>query len=230
MRTFYPRAVLISAAALLPLAAPALAHAAELPAEPVLMHLKDHPELPLAWTGERAELAAEGDAWSFTPVEAFQDLGTHLIVHDETGQCLDAGPIPDGAETATVELADCADATPWGVVYNDVPAHQDYRFTTPEGHYLGIERGSQAAAGTEVLVVAVPSSVHAQEWQFADVPEQTPSTPPPAEETTAAPAAEPKLPQTGAGVAALSGAGVVAVAAGAAMVLWLRRRTLRDQW
>jgi LPXTG-motif cell wall-anchored protein len=233
MRSLHPRAAALAAAALLPLAVPAPVHAAELPGEPVLMHLKGHPELSLAWTGERAELAAEGDTWSFTPVEALRDLGSHLIVHEETGRCLSAAPATDGADTAPVTLADCADATRWTVVFDDVPAHEDYRFTTPEGRHLGIEDSAEAVEGAEVLLVDTEASRHEQEWRFeAPPPEPEPSTPPPAEETTPEPVppAEPKLPQTGSGVAALGGAGLAAVAAGAVMLMWWRRRTLRGQW
>lgn len=229
MGTFCSRALALSAAALLPWAAPA--HAAELSAEPVLMHLKEHPDLSLAWNGERAELAAEGDAWTFTPIEALQDLGAYLIVHDRTGRCLTAEPMSLGAETAPVALVDCADAEPWALAYDDVPAHQDYRFATDEGHYLGIEDSGEAAAGGEVLVVDRDASRHGQEWRFEAVPdEETPSTPPPAEETTDPPAARPELPQTGAGVAAVGGVGLASIAAGVAMVLWWRRRTLPGQW
>ncbi|WP_026924114.1 hypothetical protein [Glycomyces arizonensis] len=307
MKTKYPRAAAIAAAALLPLAVPTAAQADDALSEPVLMHLKDHPDLSLAWKGDTAVLDTEGDRWAFRSVESYDDLGEYLIVHDATGQCLsvadateqsddessassedavesteetetdaeasarpegtefsdersetaaesseaaedtteaaeetegttessdktdaetDAEPQKEGDTNAPLTLTDCADAIEWTIVLND--NKDDYRFATPDGRYLGIDRDADVTEGAEVFAVAVKSSRHAQEWRFETPVEPTPepSTP---EQTT--PVAQPNLPQTGVGVAAIGGVGLAAVAAGGAMALWWRRRALRGgQW
>ncbi|HLU29131.1 MAG TPA: LPXTG cell wall anchor domain-containing protein [Glycomyces sp.] len=279
MKTIYSRGAAIAAAALLPWGMPTAAHAAEMPDEAVLMYLKHHAELPLAWTGDSVALSADGDRWTFKAVESFQDLGEHLIVHDESGRCLTAHEIeasdeaepsdrtelsdqsgaveePEssgGAESseeteartpeygehkdveyAPVTLGDCAGATEWTVVYDDAKVNQDYRFATPDGFYLGLEPGAEAVEGAEVHAVGVESSKHSQEWRFA-----APHEPPPGEEPEEEPseavgttpvAARPELPRTGAGMTIVGGVGLTAVAAGAAMALWWRRRTLRGDW
>lgn len=287
MKTKYPRAAAIAAAALLPLAVPTAAQADDALSEAVLMHLKDRPDLSLAWQSETAVLSTEGDRWAFKPVEAYDDLGEYLIVHDATGQCLtvadatertgtesseqsddtaesaeeteagvetEVSAQPEGTErseersetaaessdeadaetqegdetNAPVTLTDCADAIEWSIVLND--NKDDYRFATPDGRYLGIDRDADAAEGTEVFAVAVKSSRHAQEWRF-ETPVEPEPTPEPSTPEQTTPAAQPTLPQTGVGMAAIGGVGLAAIATGGAMALWWRRRALRgDQW
>lgn len=271
MRTIYSRGAAIAAAALLPWGMPAAAHAAEMPDEAVLMHLKHHAELPLAWNGESVELSADGDGWTFKAIESFQDLGEHLIVHDESGRCLtlrepeamdepgwsertgssgqteswDGGEspeaqVPEGGgrenvELVPVTLGGCADATEWTVVFDDAKVNQDYRFVTPDGLHLGLAPGAEVVEGAEVQAVGVESSKHSQEWRFA-APHEPPADEEPSEVpsepvgTTPAAVARPTLPQTGAGMTIVGGVGLTAVAAGAAMALWWRRRTLRGDW
>lgn len=297
MKTIYSRGAAIAAAALLPWGMPTAAHAAEMPDEAVLMYLKNHAELPLAWTGEAVALSADGDAWTFRAVESFQDLGEYLIVHDESGRCLtlaeeadettasgrtesadDAaaadlaeadeqaessgqggsseeaesadgpesyaqveGQAPEGKHKdkdvafAPVTLDECAGATEWAVVFDDAKVNEDYRFVTPDGLYLGLKPGADAVEGAEVFAVDVKSSKHSQEWRFA-VPHEPPPTeePSPSEEPSepvgTTPVAQPTLPQTGAGMTIVGAVGLTAVAAGAAMALWWRRRTLHGDW
>ncbi len=294
MKTIYSRGAAIAAAALLPWGMPTAAHAAEMPDEAVLMYLKHHAELPLAWTGETAALSADGDGWTFRSVESFQDLGEYLIVHDESGRCLTPAESPDesgaadgpdgteswdrtgasdGAESAggtgasqetesssrvegqapegkhqdrdehvafaPVTLGECAGAAEWTVVFDDAKVNEDYRFATPDGFYLGLKPGDDAVEGAEVFAVDVKSSKHSQEWRFAVPHEPPPGEEPPGEEppgeepsepADTTPVAQPTLPQTGAGMTIVGAVGLTAVAAGAAMALWWRRRTLRGDW
>nr|WP_277605453.1 LPXTG cell wall anchor domain-containing protein [Glycomyces sp. L485] len=133
-----------------------------------------------------------------------------------------------GGTTAPVELVDCAVATRWSAVFDERQSHQDWRFITPDGYYLGLDRLTEAL-GTEVLVKEVPSSLHNQEWLLASIPEQAVS--PPADPAPRAdPVAQPRLPQTGIGIAVVAAAGIAAVAAGAVLTLWWRRRVIRTQW
>ncbi|WP_211116263.1 hypothetical protein [Glycomyces buryatensis] len=236
----FVRTVLVAAFALAPVASPV--QAAELPSEPVLLHLKDFETLPLVWTGDGAALHSEGHHWLLKPIEALHDRGAHLIVHEDTGQCLGARPLPADGDTAPLELVDCVDAEPWEIVHDDAAGHDDYRFVTPDGLLLGIERQSQADRGSAVMAVDVDASQHAQEWRLAaeSGPEAPPTeqTPSPSEspspgENVEAPTTDPvaaTLPSTGPGLAVAVSGGVVAVAAGAVAVIWWRRRALRSHW
>ncbi|GAB4007573.1 hypothetical protein GCM10029992_61680 [Glycomyces albus] len=173
------RVALIASSIVLAAAVPA--HAAELPDEPVTVQLKGEPELALAWGGDGAVIASEGDLWSFRPVEALVEVGEVLIVHEDGGQCLspsESGP----PEQAPLELVDCADAVAWAAVFDDVASNQDWRFTDPEGRFLGLAPGVDPADGAPVVAEAVlgTSSVHDQEWLFEAAPEETP----PPEETS----------------------------------------------
>ncbi|MFB9660640.1 RICIN domain-containing protein [Glycomyces mayteni] len=226
-----------AAAALVP-AVPA--HAADpVPEGPVRMFLKDHQDLPLAQKDGAVRLTAEGDLWTLRAVEALQDLGEYQIVHESDGKCLSTD-VSGGGETAPVFLAECDSADVWTVVFDDVPSNSDFRFITTDDYYLGLAHDADAVEGAEVVSVdladgASPSR-HFQEWLFAAVPPETPS-PSPSEEvsseapSTTPPAAQPQLPTTGAGLGAAIGAGAVALAGGAALVLWWqRRRALRSDW
>lgn len=222
------RVALIASSLVLAAAVPA--HAAELPDEPVTVQLKGEPELALAWGGDGAVIASEGDLWSFRPVEALVEVGEVLIVHEDGGQCLspsESGP----PEQAPLELVDCADAVAWAAVFDDVASNQDWRFTDPEGRFLGLAPGVDPADGAPVVAEAVlgTSSVHDQEWLFEAAPEETP---PPEETSPEAPSevAQPKLPTTGAGFAAGAAGAVAAIGAGAGLLMWLRRRSLRTNW
>ncbi|WP_198587015.1 SKG-like transmembrane protein [Glycomyces xiaoerkulensis] len=188
MRSQLAKAAFIAAAAALPIAVPAQAEEASAPQ--VHLHLKDHSDLALAWDGESAVLAEEGDEWSLVPVEALLDLGVHMIVHEPTGECLSAAPVEAGAAAAPVGLAECAEATQWTAEYEDVPSAQDWRFSTSEGHYLGVEGAAEAAGGAEVVVVDGPDG-HAHEWVYTEVDskkQKPPKTTPP---TTAPPTTAP---------------------------------------
>lgn len=230
------------AATALVLVAGSPAGAQEIPTESVFVHLKDQPELSLAATGDGAELSSEGGQWSLRPVEAIQRLGDHQIVEESSGQCLDAAELAEGETTAPVALADCAGATEWAVLYDDEGEH--WLLATVDGLFLGIDRSTEDTEGTEVVVVDVPSKFEAEPWHFSALPDEEPPTsqpptsepptsqPPseePPSETTEPPAAQPKLPQTGAGLVLGGGAALVAVGAGAGLLMW-RRRALRDQW
>lgn len=228
----------LAAAAVLLAAVPAQA-AGPVPDEPVRMYLKDHPDLTLAQQNGAIRLAADGDLWTLRAVEALQDLGEYQIVHDGDGECLSAD-VSGGGETAPVFLADCADADAWTVVFDDASSNEDFRFIGTDGYYLGLADGDDAVDGAEIVAVALGDgaspSRHFQEWLFAAVPPETPSPTPsetPSSEAppTTPPAAQPHLPTTGAGLGALLGAGAVALAAGAALLLWWqRRRALRSDW
>ncbi|MEU6249788.1 LPXTG cell wall anchor domain-containing protein [Glycomyces sp. NPDC047010] len=229
---------MLAAAALVP-AAPAQA-ADPVPEGPVRMYLKDHEDLPLAQQDGAIRLTAEADLWTLRPVEALQDLGEYQIVHDGDGKCLSTDT-SGGGETAPVFLAECSGADAWTVIFDDVPSNSDFRFITTDDYYLGLAHDADAVEGAEVVSVALGDgaspSRHFQEWLFAAVPPETPS-PSPSEEvssseapSTTPAAAQPQLPTTGAGLGAAIGAGAVALAGGAALVLWWqRRRALRGQW
>lgn len=236
------------------------AAAQELPAEPVLLHLKDYEEFKLAWNEEEGvHLSAEPAAWRFEPVreEALHDLGAHHLVLEGTGECLDAGALaPDGVH-APLDVVDCAEAEPWTVVYDDLPSRVDYRLATPEGYLLGLgheesreEHSAVPTDGAEVFALDVEDSLHSHEWRLAvaDAPPTSPPPTPPGSESPserpsessseASPQAPsesaspmPALPVTGTALGLGAGAGVVAVAGGAALVLWWqRRRALRTDW
>ncbi|SDD22517.1 LPXTG cell wall anchor domain-containing protein [Glycomyces harbinensis] len=250
----------VAAAAVVLSSAPASAQ--EIPSGPVLIHLKDFPQFPLAWDEDRgAHLGEEGSLWVLEPVaeEALTPLGEYRLVHHESGECLDAGGLSDGVH-ARLDLVDCADAEPWSVVYDTVPANADYRFATPEGYLMGLEHdeaGEEAASetgapareehsgvptgGAEVFALDVSESRHSHEWLFAAGPDVPPSSPPSETPSDSAspseapsqesPAPAPQLPQTGAAVGAAVGAGAIALAGGTALVLWRqRRRALRGHW
>ncbi|MCD0445209.1 LPXTG cell wall anchor domain-containing protein [Glycomyces sp. A-F 0318] len=226
-----------AAAASVPLVlwgAPAQA-ADPIPEGPVELHLKDHPELPLDAEGGEIRLSAVHDLWTVRTPEALVPLGGHQIVHDESGQCLTADT-SGGGETAPVLLADCADALTWDVVYDDLPSHQDFRFITADGYYLGLE-SNDAVEGARVLAVDVDSgTLHSQEWQFAaaDVPPPAPPSESPSAPASSAPPTETAartLPQAGTGAGVAAGAGAAALLGGAALVVWWqRRRALRSHW
>ena len=80
---------------------------------------------------------------------------------------------------------------------------------TPEGYTVSITQ----EAGT-FLVTNTPK-------QPSETPPVTPPVNPPGQKT---------LPQTGAGMTIVGAVGLTAVAAGAAMALWWRRRTLHGDW
>ncbi|MQM27185.1 LPXTG cell wall anchor domain-containing protein [Glycomyces albidus] len=228
-------AAALAAAALLGSAA--AAQAEPVPEEPSRLFLKDHEDIPLAVSGGEAVLSADADLWTLRAVEALLDLGEYQIVHDESGQCLTADT--SGGEAAVpVVLADCADAVAWGVVYHDVPSHRDFRFTGPDGYFLGLLDDASAVEGAAVLAVAPETdhSLHFQEWRFAAADAPPPTSAPPneavsASEAATSAAAQPKLPSTGGAAGAAVGAGAVALAGGTALVLWWqRRRALRSHW
>lgn len=251
------RAALVAAAAVPLWAAAAHAQpvAQSLPAESAKVFLKDHEDIPLAWTDGGARLTADYDAWTFQAVEALVDHGTYRIRHEETGQCLTADT-SGGGKSAPVSLADCADAVAWNAVFDDTRGHDDYRFITPDGYHLGIQDRDDAVEGAEVLAVKLRANTtkHFQEWRLAVVgappPSESPSpgeSPTPGEspslggapapgETPSAgdatsPVAQAKLPTTGAGLGITAAAATLAVAAGAVLVLWWqRRRVLRSHW
>jgi LPXTG-motif cell wall-anchored protein len=167
-------------------------------------------------------------------------------VHDDSGRCLSTDT-SGGGETAPVLLTDCADAISWQLVYDPTPSHRDFRFVTTDGYFLGLEDDADAEEGAEVLAVnpETDTSKHFQEWLFADAPPPSdpptdpptstpPSSPAPSESPSVPAESEspkPTLPTTGAGVGIGIGAGIVALAGGAALVLWWqRRRVLRSEW
>lgn len=217
----------------------------EVPDGPQGVHLKDHEDLKLAWEeGRGFFLSAQGDHWRFEPgaEESLEHQGAFRVVHHDTGLCMVAGPLgPDGVN-APLELADCADAAPWSIVYDDRPSHADFRFATPEGYLLGLahteskeEHVAVPAEGVEVFAVNVPESLHSQEWLFAAPPPSGPPSTPPTEVQSSpeVPSESPKptLPTTGAALGLGIGAGAVALVGGAALVLWWqRRRALRADW
>lgn len=225
------------AAALVPFwAAPA--HAQSLPTEPAQMFLKDHVDIPLAWTDAGARLTADYDEWTFRSAETLLDLGAYQIRHEDTGQCLTTDTTGGGA-AFPVTLADCADALAWQVEFHDIPSHKDFRFITPDGYYLGLEDGDDAVEGAEVLAVDLDTGVtkHFQEWHLEVLgapPSERPSpsdSPSPSADVSTSPVAQPQLPTTGAGLGVTAGAAAVALAGGAALILWWqRRRALRSHW
>ncbi|GAB3646995.1 LPXTG cell wall anchor domain-containing protein [Glycomyces tarimensis] len=239
MRTLLIRTAAFAAVALLSWAAPA--NAVELPEEPALLYLKDHPDLPMTWTDEGAVFAEGGQTlWRLVPPErdnvAEPDYeGAIAIVHDETGQCLAAEAMAEGAIAAPVKLVDCVEEPWWQVLTDTRAGHHDARFITPEGHMLGAPSNT-VADGQAVEVHDVEKSLHSQEWRFASsgspspTPSSVPSEAPPGQETPVGQASQPKLPQTGAGIAAAAVGGLAAVTAGAVLTLWWRRKTLRTQW
>lgn len=228
-------AAALAAAAVL--GAAAAAQAEPVPEEPSRLFLKDHEDLPLAESGGEAVLSADADLWALRPVEALHDLGEYQIVHDATGRCLTADT-SGGEVSVPAVLADCADAVAWTTVYHDVPSHNDFRFTTPDGYYLGLIDNASAVEGAPVLAVDSDrdQSKHYQEWRFAAAEEPPASSAPPSEsvpssEDPTSPAAQPQLPSTGGAAGAAVGAGTVALAGGTALVLWWqRRRALRTHW
>jgi LPXTG-motif cell wall-anchored protein len=211
------------------------AQAEQLPSEPAQVQLKEHEAIPLAWTDTGLRLTADHDEWTFQPVEAFIDLGAHLIRHEDTGQCLTADT-SGGEEAVPVTLADCADAIAWQAVFDGTENHHDFRFVAPDGHFLGLEEDTDAVEGAQVLaVLETTGSRHSQEWRLA-APDAPPSESPspslsPSAAASMSPAAQPQLPSTGAGLGAAVGAGIVALAGGAALIVWWqRRRALRTHW
>lgn len=235
-------AAVAAAACLAALIPGGAACAQDVPEGAVKMFLKDHEGLPLAATEDGAHLAADPHLWRLVAVEALQELGQYQLVHDDSGQCLSAHTTGGGA-TAPVFLIDCADAIAWEVVFDTVPSNSDFRFITADGYFLGLAEGSEAKEGAEVLAVhpEAGDSRHSQEWLFAapppgPTPSASPSpSAPELSESPSSPAAseppKPTLPTTGAGLGLGVGAGVVAVAGGAALVLWWqRRRALRADW
>ncbi|WP_205327910.1 RICIN domain-containing protein [Glycomyces sp. YM15] len=254
MKTTLFKAAVVSAAILLAAGAPAQAQ--PVPDGAVRLYLKDHQNLPMAAVDGAPRLTAQGDFWELSGDEGLQDpgdlrdLGEYQIIHRDSGQCLVADTGGGGA-TAQVSLADCAGAHSWTIVYHD-PGHKDFRFVAPGDYLLGLRERSDAVAGAEVLAVREdPSdSMHFHEWLAGAGTEATPppneATPP--NETTPmsevpseadpdaeaeSPSSSPKstLPTTGAGLGVGIGAGAVALAGGAAFVLWWqRRRALRSDW
>ncbi|GAA2133920.1 hypothetical protein GCM10009782_21620 [Glycomyces algeriensis] len=235
-----------AAACLIATAFGGAAQAQTVPAGPVKVFLKDHESLPLAASANGARLTNDHDLWRLVAVEAFQDLGQYQLVHDASGRCLSADTT-GGDETAPVILTDCADAIGWKLVFDPLPSHSDFRFITADGYFLGLEDGSDAEEGAEVLAVKPETSAsrHFQEWRFADAPPpsnppsspppSTPPSPPELSESPSVPAEsespKPALPTTGAGLGIGVGAGAVALAGGAALILWWqRRRALRSDW
>ncbi|MFC3494987.1 RICIN domain-containing protein [Glycomyces rhizosphaerae] len=237
-------AVAVSSAAavafILAVGSGAAAQAQSLPEGPVKLYLKEHVETPLGAADGSPRLTADYDQWRLRPVEAFQGLGSHQIVHADSGWCLtaDAG----GEDVVPVFLVDCADAVTWSIVYDDRQSHHDYRLITPDGHYLGTEANPEASEGAAVYAVRTDdgASLHSQEWlmEAASV-EVTPS--PSSSEEQVSPSGDPSedpsespkpaLPTTGTALGAGIGAGVVALAGGTALVLWWqRRRALRADW
>ena len=229
------------AAASLVLATGVPAHAAELPDEPVIWSIKEQSDLSLAWSGERAVLASEGHEWSFLITEALVEVDQAHIVHEGTGQCL--VPVDDGTrETVPLELVDCVDSVPWTAVFDDIDAHQDWRFTDHHGRYLALHPEHDAVEGAEIVAEAAPGtgSRHDQEWLFAmattppspppSTPPSTPPSSPPAPPSPSEEVPQAKLPQTGTGIAAGAVGAVGVVGAGTGILLWLRRRSLRAHW
>jgi hypothetical protein len=230
------RTALVAAAVIPFWAAPAQAQS--LPTEPAQVFLKDHEDLPLAWTDAGARLSADYDEWTFRSVEALLDLGGYQIRHEDTGQCLTTDTAGGGA-AFPVTLADCAEALAWQVEFHDIPSHEDFRFITPDGYYLGLEDGDEVVEGAEVLAVDLDTGVtkHFQEWRLEVLgapPSESPSpsgSPSPSADVSVSPAVQAQLPATGGGLGAAIGGGAVAVAGGAALVLWWqRRRALRSHW
>lgn len=211
------------------------AHAETVPEDAVKLFLKNHADLPLAASDDGVILSADFDLWRFTaPEAAFATLGEYLIVHDSDGRCLTADTGGD-PETAPVSLVECADAIAWEVEFDD--ANQNYRFTTPDGYFLGLADDEDAVEGAEVFAVMPESgeSRHFQEWLTAAVPAETP--PPPGDESSPhdseseSEAAKPALPTTGTALGAGIGGGALALVGGTALVLWWqRRRALRSEW
>jgi len=145
MTSLLLRSAALTAASLVLWGSPA--QAGPVPEGPVWMHLKNYPDLPLAWVeGEGARLQAAGSAWVLEPVqeEALVGVGEFRIVHDESGECLDAGELYDGVH-AKLDLVDCADADPWTVTYDTAVSNSDFRFATPEGYLLGLEHDEAPA-------------------------------------------------------------------------------------
>ncbi|WP_030158085.1 RICIN domain-containing protein [Glycomyces sp. NRRL B-16210] len=234
------KSLLLSAAAAAAVLAfwSAPAYAGPVPEGPTQIYLKDHPELPLDLVDDRAQLGTDPELWTFLEIETedrFDDLGNYQIVHEESGQCLTVDSSA-AARTAPILLADCEEADVWTIIFDSLPSHVDYRFVADEHYYLGLEGNGDAVEGAEVLGVRIRSgnSLHAQEWRFGLAteqfpPEQTVSSPP--EEPSPSAVAAPQLPQAGAGLGAALGAGTVALAAGAGVLLWWqRRRALRAEW
>lgn len=206
-----------------------------IPAEPLKLYLKDHPDLPLDADGDALRLSGDHDLWTLQridpgPAEALIDLGEYLIVHEGTGRCLTADTA-SGEEVVPTVLGDCADATAWRLVFDDRTNFQDFRFTTADGYFLGLADDVQAEEGVSINAVLPETgrSHHFQEWLFALAPEDAPSTAP--EEAAPSPEPAPKLPTTGLAFGAAAGVGAFALAAGAVLVLWWqRRRVLRSDW
>jgi hypothetical protein len=249
MKTILLKAAVVSAAILLAAGAPAQAQ--PVPDGAVRLYLKDHQNLPMAAVDGAPRLTTQGDFWELSGDEAtddLQDLGEYQIVHHDSGQCLVADTGGGGA-TAPISLADCAGAHSWTIVYHD-PGHKDFRFVAPGDYLLGLRERSDAVEGAEVLAVrtAPSDSMHFHEWLTGAGTEATPppngTTPPnettpmadpdaEAESPSGSPSGSPKstLPTTGAGLGVGIGAGAVALAGGAALVLWWqRRRALRSDW
>ncbi|GAA2283706.1 hypothetical protein GCM10009853_042840 [Glycomyces scopariae] len=250
MKALILRTSAVTAVSVLAWAAPAQAQPQTLPVEPVKLYLKEHEPIPLAEEGGAIVLSADFDLWSFRSVEAFQEIGEFQIVHDESGRCLTADT-SGGEETEPVALADCADAITWTAEYDDRPGFDDLRFATGDGYFLGLADGVAAVQGAAVLAVEPESgnSRHFQEWLVKGEIEEPPppTSPPPSEspspspsesappsETTPGSPSEqpgtPKLPTTGAGLGMAVGAGAVALAGGAALVLWWQRRRALRHW
>ncbi|MDN3238703.1 RICIN domain-containing protein [Glycomyces tritici] len=234
------QAAAVAAACLIATAFGGTAQAQNVPSGAVKVYLKDHPTLPLAASEDGARLTADHHLWRLVAVEALQGLGAYQLVHDDSGRCLSADT-GGGGETAPVFLIECADAISWELVFDPLPSHSDFRFVTADGYFLGLADGSDAEEGAEVLAVKpeTGASRHFQEWLFEAPPVNPPSSPPPSSpapsESPSVPAAsespKPTLPTTGAGLGLGIGGGAVALAGGAALVLWWqRRRALRSDW
>jgi hypothetical protein len=228
------------------LGAAAAAQAEPIPEEPARIFLKDHEDISLAESDGEVVLSAHADLWTLRSVERFSNLDEYQIVHVETGQCLTA-ETADGEETVPAMLAECVDAVAWTAIYDNLPRHHDFRFSTPDGYLLSISDWDAADEGAEVLAVEAEwdDSKHFQEWRLASfedtpdpadpvsegVPDSVSEAVPVGEDPTTAAAAQPKLPTTGGAVSAAVGAGTVALAAGTGLIVWWqRRRALRSHW
>ncbi|HEX2144287.1 MAG TPA: hypothetical protein VHG10_07260, partial [Glycomyces sp.] len=179
MKSLLLRAPALALAYVVLAAAPAQAQT--VPDGPVTIFLKEHEHLPLAVADGAAQLSADAALWEFRASEAFLTVGEYQIVHQDSGQCLTADT-SGGVETAPALLADCADAIAWLVEFDTAQGHKDYRFATPDGHFLGLVEDGDAVEGAEVLAVEpdMNDSLHIQEWLYTQGAAEEPTTAAPA--------------------------------------------------
>ncbi|MFC4336668.1 hypothetical protein [Salininema proteolyticum] len=141
-----------------PVGDPSFLHEGEL----VEVYLKDHPDIPLRWSGNGAVLDERPSLWRFEGVERDgREFTLERIVHVSSGRCL-ASAAGIGPSTAP-RLTYCAYAEPWRVHVDWHKDPVDFRIIDSRGLHLGTER-NYSFPGDQVILEE-PKGWHKEEWR-----------------------------------------------------------------